>query len=333
MENKKSENNQLNSLTNNIEKNRALMMLRSALGEILSYFDNPDVVEIYVNSDQYLWVELQGKGRMQTTLKVSEESVRKIIEMVATISNTIANADKPLISAELPFYLYRFEGSLPPVTMKPSFNIRKPAMKIFTLDDYVNDGIITNRQKEIIIEAVRAKKNILIVGGTGSGKTTLTNAILDEISNTGDRIIILEDTRELVCSAKDYEAFRTQDNVSMNDLLKTTMRRRPDRIVVGEVRDKAALDLLKAWNTGHPGGVCTVHANSASGGLLRLEQLIQEAIPNPQQILIGEAVSLIIYISRTAVEVDGKVVAGRKVQEICRCEGYKHDEYVLEYIE
>lgn len=327
MENKQSE-----QLTK-IEKNRALMMLRSALGGILKHFDNPEVVEIYVNSDQYLWIELQGIGRVQTELKVNEEDVRKIIEMVATISNTIANADKPIIGAELPFYLYRFEGSLPPVTMKPSFNIRKPATKIFTLDEYVADGIISQTQKEIIIEAVKAKNNILIVGGTGSGKTTLTNAILDEISKTGDRIIILEDTRELVCSAKDYESFRTQDNVTMTDLLKTTMRRRPDRIVVGEVRDKAALDLLKAWNTGHPGGICTVHANSASGGLLRLEQLIQEAITSPQQILIGEAVSLIIYISRVTEEIDGKVVAGRKVQEICRCNGYKHGEYELEYIE
>lgn len=325
------ENKQLEQVSK-IEKNRALMMLRSALGGILGHFDNPDVVEIYVNSDQYLWIELQGKGRVQTELKVSEEDVRKIIEMVATISNTIANADKPLISAELPFYLYRFEGSLPPVTMKPSFNIRKPAVKIFTLDDYVNDGIISENQRKIIVDAVKTKNNILIVGGTGSGKTTLTNAILDEISKTGDRIIILEDTRELVCSAKDFEAFRTQDNVSMRDLLKTTMRRRPDRIVVGEVRDKAALDLLKAWNTGHPGGICTVHANSASGGLLRLEQLIQEAISNPQQILIGEAVSLIIYISRVTEEIDGKVVAGRKVQEICRCTGYKHGEYELEYV-
>ena len=325
------ENKQLEQVSK-IEKNRALMMLRSALGGILGHFDNPDVVEIYVNSDQYLWIELQGKGRVQTELKVSEEDVRKIIEMVATISNTIANADKPLISAELPFYLYRFEGSLPPVTMKPSFNIRKPAVKIFTLDDYVNDGIISENQRKIIVDAVKTKNNILIVGGTGSGKTTLTNAILDEISKTGDRIIILEDTRELVCSAKDFEAFRTQDNVSMRDLLKTTMRRRPDRIVVGEVRDKAALDLLKAWNTGHPGGICTVHANSASGGLLRLEQLIQEAISNPQQILIGEAVSLIIYISRVVEEIDGKGVSGRKVQEICRCKGYKHGEYELEYV-
>ena len=309
------------------------MMLRSALGGILGHFDNPEVVEIYVNSDQYLWIELQGKGRVQTELKVSEEDVRKIIEMVATISNTIANAEKPLISAELPFYLYRFEGSLPPVTMKPSFNIRKPAVKLFTLDDYVDDGIISENQRRIIVDAVKSKNNILIVGGTGSGKTTLTNAILDEISKTGDRIIILEDTRELVCSAKDFESFRTQDNVTMRDLLKTTMRRRPDRIVVGEVRDKAALDLLKAWNTGHPGGVCTVHANSASGGLLRLEQLIQEAISNPQQILIGEAVSLIIYISRVTEEVDGRVVSGRKVQEICRCTGYRHGEYELEYVE
>lgn len=312
--------------------NRALTMLHSALGPIKEYFLNPNVVEIYVNSDQYLWIEWLGEGRKQTNIVMTEEATRKIIEMVATFCNTVANKDKPIISAELPFYGYRFEGSLKPVTNKPSFNIRKPAINIFTLDDYVNQGIMSQRQKELLIEAVHAKKNILVVGGTGSGKTTLTNALLAEISQIGDRLLILEDTRELMCSAKDYEAFRTQDNISMTDLVKSAMRRRPDRIVVGEVRDKSALDLLKAWNTGHPGGVCTIHANSAYNGLLRMEQLVQEAIPTSQQILIGEAVDIIIFITRSTELVNGQMVAGRKIKEVCRCNGYENGRYQLEYI-
>lgn len=316
----------------NVTDNRALSMLRTALGPIQKFFDDPNVVELYVNDDKHLWVEWLGRGREQTTIIVEETDSKKIIEMVASFAKTIANREHPIISAELPFYGYRFEGSLPPVSVMPGFNIRKPAIKVIPLEQYVEDGIMTPYQRDVIIDAVKTKKNILLVGGTGSGKTTAANAILNEISKTGDRILILEDTRELQCNAKDYESFRTQDNVSMTDLVKTAMRRRPDRIVVGEVRDKSALDLLKAWNTGHPGGVCTVHANSAADGLLRLEQLIQEAIPNSQQALIGEAVDLIIYISRITEIVNGKTVSGRKIKEVCRCNGYKNNEYLLEYI-
>lgn len=316
----------------NVTDNRALSMLRTALGPIQKFFDDPNVVELYVNDDKHLWVEWLGRGREQTTIIVEETDSKKIIEMVASFAKTIANRENPIISAELPFYGYRFEGSLPPVSVMPGFNIRKPAIKVIPLEQYVEDGIMTPHQRDVIIDAVKTKKNILLVGGTGSGKTTAANAILNEISKTGDRILILEDTRELQCNAKDYESFRTQDNVSMTDLVKTAMRRRPDRIVVGEVRDKSALDLLKAWNTGHPGGVCTVHANSAADGLLRLEQLIQEAIPNSQQALIGEAVDLIIYISRITEIVNGKTVSGRKIKEVCRCNGYKNNEYLLEYI-
>lgn len=313
--------------------NRALIMLHSALGPVRSYFDDPAVAEVYVNSDQQLWVEWLGRGRERTSVTMADEATRKIIEMVASFCNTVANKGRPIISAELPFYGYRFEGSLPPVSTRPSFNIRKPAIHLFSLEDYVKDGIITPHQRDLLRQAVRDKKNILIVGGTGSGKTTLTNALLAEISAVGDRLLILEDTRELSCSAKDYEAFRTQDNVSMTDLVKSAMRRRPDRIVVGEVRDRSALDLLKAWNTGHPGGACTVHANSAYGGLLRLEQLIQEAIPTPQQVLIGEAIDVIVYIARTVETVNGVTVSGRRVKEVCSCTGYQEGRYQLRYVE
>lgn len=313
--------------------NRALGMLRTALGEILKYFDDKEIVEIYLNSDKYLWIEKLGTGRIRTELYISDEVSRRIIEQVATFRKTIANEKQPIISAELPFYGYRFEGSLPPVTNYPSFNIRKPAIKVIPLEQYVEDKIMTSEQRNMVIAAVKNKKNILLVGGTGSGKTTAANAILNEIAKTGDRLLILEDTRELQCTAEDCESFRTQDNVSMTDLVKSAMRRRPDRIVVGEVRDKSALDLLKAWNTGHPGGICTIHANSAADGLLRLEQLIQEAIPNPQQRLIGEAIDLIIYISRTVDNENGKQKAGRKIKEMCWCNGFKNGNYELKYIE
>ena len=177
---------------------------------------------------------------------------------------------------------------------------------------------------EYISGVIHGEKNILFVGGTGTGKTTATNAVLDEIAKTGDRLVILEDTKELQCSATNVVFLRTQDNIDMTRLLKSTMRLRPDRIVVGEVRDGAALALLKAWNTGHPGGISTIHADNAYAGLLRLESLIQEAIPSPQPQLIAEAVDIVIYIER--------VHFSRKVKEMAFVNGYKDGMYQLEYI-
>jgi type IV secretion system protein VirB11 len=214
---------------------------------------------------------------------------------------------------------------LPPVTSTPVFTIRKKALMVFTLDDYVKDGIISESQKEKTIETVQQKKNILIVGGTGSGKTTLANAVLNEVSKTLDRCIIIEDTLELQCTAPDTVFLRSRDHISMNDLLKATMRLRPDRIMVGEVRGPEALTLLKAWNTGHPGGTATVHANSAVGGLTRLEQLIQEAIPTPQQILIAEAVNIVVFIERFQ--------HGRRIKEIVEVLGYSGTDYITKNLE
>ena len=220
----------------------------------------------------------------------------------------------------------RFQGILPPLSKNPSFSIRKKAIQIFTLSDYVEKKILSNAHSAAIEEAVKKRSNILIVGGTGSGKTTLANAILALIAETGDRIVIIEDTQELQCSAKDSLALRTKDEIAnMTDLLKATMRLRPDRIVVGEVRGKEALALLKAWNTGHPGGCATVHADSAAKGLVRLEQLVQEAGLLDSKPIIAEAVDLIIYIV--------KVGTSRKVQEVVALRGLQNGAYQLSEVQ
>ncbi|RUV80319.1 P-type conjugative transfer ATPase TrbB, partial [Mesorhizobium sp. M1A.F.Ca.IN.020.32.1.1] len=196
---------------------------------------------------------------------------------------------------------HRFEGLLPPVVAAPTFTIRRRASRLIPLDDYVKAKVMTTRQADIIRNAIASRLNVVISGGTGSGKTTLANAVIAEIVETApeDRILILEDTAEIQCAAENAVALHTSDTIDMARLLKSTMRLRPDRIIVGEVRDGAALTLLKAWNTGHPGGVTTIHSNSAMSALRRLEQLTAEASQQPMQEVIAEAVDLVVSIERT----------------------------------
>ncbi|MGE5607300.1 MAG: P-type conjugative transfer ATPase TrbB [Bacteroidota bacterium] len=307
-------------------EDRLIEMLSTALGsEIARYLEDPLVVEVMLNPDGCLWIDKLGEGRSYTGCKISAAEAERIIYIVASSTGAVCNYENPMLSAEFPGSGNRFQGLLPPVVKAPTITIRKRALKVFSLEQYVTDGIMTERQKDIVIGAIHEKKNILIVGGTGSGKTTFGNAVLNEIAKTQDRIIIIEDTRELQCTAPDTVFLRSRKHVSMNDLLFATMRLRPDRIVVGEVRGPEALTLLKAWNTGHPGGCATVHANSARGGLIRLEQLIQEAIPNPQRELIAEAVNIVVFITRYQ--------KNRLIQEVVAVEGFKHDEYIIKSIE
>ena len=180
----------------------------------------------------------------------------------------------------------------------PAFAIRKPAVAVFTLDDYVAAGIMTAGQAAALRGAVAARKNILVAGGTSTGKTTLTNALLAEIAGTTDRVVLIEDTRELQCKAPNLVALRTKDGVaSLSDLVRSSLRLRPDRIPIGEVRGPEALDLLKAWGTGHPGGIGTIHAGTALGAIRRLEQLIQEAVITVPRALIAETIDCIAVLS------------------------------------
>ena len=277
---------------------RTETMLRTAMGDaIAAALDDESVVEIMVNPDGTLWLDKHGTGRIQADVLITPHEAERIIRLVASHIGHEATPDAPIISAELPGGGERFEGILPPVTTAPSFAIRKAATKIYTLDDYIGAGTMTIEQRAIITQAVGEKCNILIAGGTGSGKTTLANAILHEIAKTGERVVIIEDTRELQCATPDQIALRTRaGHVSMSDLVRSTMRLRPDRIIVGEVRGPEALDMLKAWNTGHPGGISTIHANSALSGLERLEQLVAERSRTSQRPLISEAIDLVIYI-------------------------------------
>lgn len=229
---------------------------------------------------------------------------------------------QPLLTAELPETGERFEGVLPPAASGPAFALRKRAVGVISLERYVTDGMMTAAQASFLRSAVRERQNILIAGGTSTGKTTLANALLAEIAATGDRVLVLEDTIELQCAARDHVPLRTRAGVvSMRELVRATMRLRPDRVVVGEVRGGEALDLIKVWGTGHPGGIATIHAGSAQGALLRLEQLVLEVAVNPPRALIAEAVNVVIFIAGR-----GRL---RRIAGIARVTGFDETGYQL----
>ena len=302
---------------------RRIRMLRTAMGpEIAAALEDPNVVEVLLNPDGTLWLDRLGSGRSPTGVVMAPAAAERIIRLVAAHVRTEVHAGAPILSAELPESGERFLGVLPPVVRSPSFAIRKRALRIITLQRYVADGILTEAQAEFLRDAVRARKNIVVAGGTSTGKTTLANALLDEIAETRDRVLILEDTVELQCRSDDHVCMRTEPGVStMADLVRATLRLRPDRVVVGEVRGGEALDLIKIWGTGHPGGIATVHAGSAHGALGRIEQLIQEVTVTVPRALIADAVDVIVFIA-------GRGHA-RRVQEIVRVAGFDEHGYQL----
>jgi type IV secretion system protein VirB11 len=283
---------------------------------------DPAVIEIMVNPDGVLRLDRLGPGRIDTGEILEPAQVERIVRLVASHARSEVHGERPIVSSELPPHGEgageRFEGILPPVSLAPCFSIRKPAARIYTLMDYVADGIMSAEAARLLSLAVVDRRNILVAGGTSSGKTTLANALLAEMAHLDERVILIEDTRELQCAASDTVALRTRAGmVSMADLVRSTLRLRPDRIIVGEVRGPEALDMLKAWNTGHPGGIATVHANSAVSALYRLEQLVQEAVITVPRRLIAEAIDMIVFIA-------GRGLA-RRVETIARVAGLHPD--------
>ncbi|TWT20408.1 P-type conjugative transfer ATPase TrbB [Luteimonas marina] len=299
-------------------------MLRTALGPaIASALEDPDVVEVMLNPDGKLWIDRLSTGRAPMGVSLTPSDGERIIRLVASHVHAEVHAGKPLLSAELPETGERFEGVLPPVVTAPAFALRKRAIGVWRLADYVNDGILTAAQAAFLRQAVREEQNILIAGGTSTGKTTLANALLAEIAEIGDRVFLVEDTVELQCTAADHVPLRTQPGVvTLADLVRVAMRFRLDRVAVGEVRGGEALDLVKVWGTGHPGGVATVHAGSVLGALLRIEQLILEVALAAPRALIAETVNVVVFIAGRG--------RARRVQDIARVTGLDDSGYRLE---
>lgn len=330
-----------------------LAALRAACGPvILEALDDTDVVEVIVNPDGKLWIESHKAGMCLVDPAFPEDQAAAILRLAGSLQTSPIPATESIIEGEFPLDGSRIAGLLPPLVTAPTFALRKRSPAVFSLGDYKDNGIIkpigaaplrsaaeaaAGRQRsfehpvDAIREAVALRKNILIVGGTGSGKTTLTNAILHEIAEQcpRDRIVALEDTMELQVTAQNHALLRTGKDADMRRLLRVTMRLRPDRIVVGEVRGGEAYTMLKSWNSGHPGGVATMHANSSEEGLQKLAHYIyedpaaQSFTPEAIGWMIASAVNLIVVIEKTAA------APGRMVSEICEVTGYMNERYTL----
>lgn len=300
---------------------------REAGPKVMGALGDPLVVEILLNSDGSLWIERLGT-EMCCEGSLERTAAENLIATVASYYSLVTNRENPILECEFPLDGSRFQALVSPIVESPIFSIRKRALKTHTLADYVADRIMSSSQAECIQTAVARRENILVVGGTGTGKTTLGNALIDTMVEVSPehRIVIIEDTREIQCRARNSVQMKTSENKSMTQLLRATLRLRPDRIIVGEVRGGEALALLKAWNTGHPGGIATLHANNARAGLIRLEQLVAEAVTDSggrqMSALIAEAVDLIVVISK----IDGQ----RKITEIAQVKGFDGADYVIE---
>lgn len=312
--------------THPIVAERKLEALRHALGPtVLAALGEPAVVEILANPDGRLVIDRSGEGRQDTGQSLSPEARERAIKLIADyVGETVARED-PRLSGVLPGTGERFQGLLPPIVAAPAFSIRKRPAVIWGLADYVRDGVMTEAQADALRQAAAERRNILISGGTGSGKTTLANAVLAEPAFAVDRVFLIEDTPELQCSAWDVVAVLTRRApvvIGVVDLVRDALRMRPDRIVVGEMRDgAAALETLKSWNTGHPGGLSTIHANSAGDVLRRVEDLLTEVVAQPPRRAIAEAIDRIVHIRRTAV--------GRRVEAVLAVDGLEADRYRL----
>ena len=314
--------------TNAIVSDRKVAALRQAMGPVIATaLADRRVVEVMVNPDGKIWIDKIGEGRSYTGETLAHDDADRILRLLADHAGEVVTRDRPRISATLPVTGERFQGAFMPIVANPAFAIRKRPEIVFTLEDYIREGIMSEAMAEALRQAAETRQNLLIAGGTGSGKTTLANAILALPAFARDRVVLIEDTAELQCSAEDRLEMltkRTEPPVTMTDLVRDTLRLRPDRIIIGEVRDGSALDLLKAWNTGHPGGLATIHANSAVEALSRLEDLIGEVTQRVPYRAIAQAINLVVFIERTP--------DGRRVRSVTRVLGREGDGYRLETV-
>jgi len=294
-------------------------LVRHLLGtDILTSLSDPKTLEVRLNADGGIWHQRLGEPPRQIGTLEPAAAMALAGALAGTVGKKITR-ECPYLETELVLDGSRVSVQVPPIVAAPTACIRKHASAVFTLDELCTDAPEEHREAVMdhshvaaIRQAVAEQKNILVVGGTKSGKTTLINGIIDEITrqHAVARPIIIEDTLELQCNAKDQVRYKTSEHVSMQQLLRLTLRMSPDIIIVGEIRGPEALDLLDAWATGHRGGAASIHADSAAIGVSRLVLNVSRntLAPRPIEPLVAQAVDVIVNIQRVGLR--------RRVQDI-----------------
>jgi P-type conjugative transfer ATPase TrbB len=320
---------------------RRLSALQGHAAPILRFLDLPNLTDLVVNDDGKVWTKQVGSCWKHVD-DIRPSRIGAILRDVAVIREFPFNHDNPILETTFPIGDGRIEGVRSPIVSNAAFALRIRSNKVFSLDDYEGAQILTHKDdpanvkregdefrdnisekshKEILKEAIRTHRNILIVGGTGSGKTTLTNELIDAITLIDetapqDRLVIIEDTPEIQCRVPNHLFLLATKKIPQSECLEAALRLIPDRILVGEVRKpKAARALLEAWNTGHSGGLATIHADDAKGGLYRLEELLLTRSAKAQ---IARAIHLVVFIDR-----DRTNPSGGKVRELLVVRGLK----------
>lgn len=297
--------------------------LHRVFGEpIMAALADPTVLDIIVNSSGKLIIDKRGAGK-QVIGTVNLQDIRHAMNVLAQYRGEFLNEESPECSIELPgfapYHSARAKCCIPPCTPDLSLTIRKHSNHLYPLSDFVEKEMLTEAQADFLRNALSNYKNIVVLDIPQSGKTSLTRALINEIklvSNASDRILVLEDTPEIKVDLEDIEYMKTKP-LSMQALVRNATRMRPDRIIVGEVTDGAAHDLLKSWNIGCTGGITTLHANSCQEAPQRLIDLACEKNIAPPIALITAVIHVLVHTVK-----DLNHPYGRRIKEIATLDGY-----------
>lgn len=297
--------------------------------EIIGYMNKKGVIEISLEQDGFIWVEEFGQPeRINTGIKLNPIDSTRIIQLVSKFNGHTITRENPKIDGVTPNGM-RFSALMYDcVQYKNVFSIRKPSGIVIPLEQYVDRKIMTKEQVDFISKQILDKKNIIFSGGTSSGKTTSINSFMTVLKNIGDKIISIEDTPELMLSSKIWTRLISNRYIRPIELLQQCMRLSPDRMMIGEIRTgEVTLEFLKAMNSGHNGGITSIHANDLYSTILKLEQYLSEVLTGEYWRLITTAVDMIINVGINPVTHERPMVKG-----IAVLKGYnqKTGEYILE---